>query len=385
MTLRDDLDLIEVESDDFNPFEKHYLMDNPFPGYGETRLDVCFNQKNLKQKFVSVLRNFPQGSKRLLITGKNGAGKTNILRYFELLTDEARRERRIKNLHPVYVQDPGDSFFSLHEQIINKLEASLLGDLFAKLKLEQSPLSFHQQTDELMRVVKAVVDPGAVPYGPQEERKIDAFIRWLRGEKLPPSYKKLLTIDGLPPADITSTSLAIRYLDGLLELLNKHDLCDGIVLLFDEFEEIFEDLPRSRQSRYAQDLRHLFDTLIEPVFFVIATTPNPEDLRQYPAIERRLGEPMALEPIDTIELAIDFVLAYLTSERDNYEMTMKERGAQLTEDRPVYLEPLTEEKVKEVYLNLKEKADTFEFDVLPGFFLPQIREEIRLIVESRSS
>ena len=384
MTLRDDLDLIEAESVDFNPYEDHHLMENPFPGYGETKLDVCFDQNDLKQKFASVLSNFPSGTKRLLITGKNGAGKTNILQYFELLTDEARKERRIKNLYPVFVQDPGESFFAFYEQIISKIEASLLGDLFAALKLDQDRTNSLPPTSELMRVIKTITTPAALPFGPQEERQMDAFIRWLKGEKLPVPYKKLLALDGLPPADITSTSLAIRYLNGLLGLLEEHGLCDGLVLLFDEFEEIFEDLPRSRQSRYAQDLRHLFDTLKEFVFFVVATTPNPEDLRQYPAIERRLGEPVTLEPIDTLELAINYVLAYLNSERDKYEAAQKERGAQNKQNRPLHLEPLTEEKVKEVYLKLKEEADTFEFDVLPGFFLPRIRDKTREIVEGNS-
>ena len=86
-----------------------------------------------------------------------------------------------------------------------------------------------------------------------------------------------------------------------------------------EFEEIFEGLPRSRQSRYAQDLRHLFDTLTESVFFVVATVPNPKDLAQYPAIERRLGEGLAIQAIDSPELAINYVSDYLNNGRDKFK------------------------------------------------------------------
>jgi hypothetical protein len=127
---------------------------------------------------------------------------------------------------------------------------------------------------------------------------------------------------GTPP-DINSASLAIRFLDGLLQVLRKIGLCDGIVLLFDEFEEIFEGLTRTRHSRYAQDLRHLFDTLQELIFFVIATVPEPKDLAQYPAIIRRLGEPLRLKPIDSEELAIAYVQDYLRAGREQYFKSRK--------------------------------------------------------------
>jgi hypothetical protein len=174
----------------------------------------------------------------------------------------------------------------------------------------------------------------------------------------------------------------MRFLYGLLVVLKKLNLCDGIILLFDEFEEIFEVLIRSQQSRYAQDLRHLFDMLKESVFFVIATTPEPKDLAQYPAIERRLGEPVELEPIDSPQLAIDYVSAYLNSGRNKYETYLKENEKASEHIRPKTLEPLTREIVEEEYLSLKEEVEAAELAVLPGFFLPRIRERMRQIVES---
>ena len=386
MTLANDLSLFEVEPQELNPYEKHFLLENPFPGHGEPRFDVCTDQDDLKKRFIYGLKNFSADAKRLRINGESGAGKTNILRYFEKLTDEARRNKLIKSLHPIYISAPGESYYDIHGQIIDKLSELFLGDLFEILKSDPKRIDTLSKeissASELLAVIKVLVIPNLFTvYG---ERHKDSLIRWLKGQKLSVSDKKLLTDRDRERqlSDITSASLAMRFLNGLLALLKELGLCDGIVLLFDEFEEIFEGLPRARQSRYAQDLRHLFDTLTESVFFVIATVPEPKDLGQYPAIERRLGEVMAIRAIDSPKLAINYVSDYLDNGRDKYETHLKEHGNQLDLSRPDELIPLTEEAVKEEYSSLKKEVEEAELDVLPGYFLPRMRERIKQIVES---
>ena len=385
MTLKKDLSLFEVDPEELNPYERHFLLENPFPGHGETGFDVCTDQDDIKKKFVSPLRNFSLDAKRLRIDGKNGAGKTNILQYFERLTDEARRSGLIKNLYPIYVYAPGEGYFDIHGQIVDKLAGFFLNDLVRTLKSDSDQINMLssqvKSASELLTVIKAIIKPTLVMFSLQEERQKDAFIRWLKGQKLSVADKKLLTHEGTSPADITSSSLAMRFLDGLLVVLKELGLCDGIVLLFDEFEEIFEGLTRSRQSRYAQDLRHLFDTLKESVFFVIATVPEPKDLGQYPAIERRLGNPVELQSIDNLELAIEYVLDYLDSGRDKYERHPRDHKKQFKLKRPQHLEPLTQEIVEKEYHSLKEEVEEAELDVLPGYFLPRMRERIKQIVE----
>ena len=338
MTFKKDLSLFGVKPAELNPYEKHFLLENPFPKYGETSFDVCTDQDAVKRAFVYLLRNFSSEAKRLRINGKNGAGKTNILRYFEQLTDEARRSKFIKNLYPIYVDAPGESYCGLHEQIVDKLAESFLGDLLNTLQSDPNQIdalsSKVKPAGELLRVIKAITQPTQSAFLRQAERQEDALIRWMKGQKLSASDKKLLAYEGTPPAEITNSSLAIRFLNGLLTVLKELNLCDGIVLLFDEFEEIFEGLTRARQSRYAQDLRHLFDMLKESVLFVIATVPEPKDLAQYPAIERRLGNTVELQPIDSLELAIAYVSDYLNSGRDRYETYLKTDEKQGERERP---------------------------------------------------
>ena len=389
MTLKEDVSsLFEVDFEEPNPYEEYFLLENPFPGYGETVFDVCTNQETIKKDFRDILKSFSLEAKRLRINGENGAGKTNILRYFEQLTNEAKRRKRIKNFYPIYVYAPGESYFDIHGQIIDKLAESFLGDLLNTLQSNPNQintlLSKVKPASELLTVIRTITHPSPMPLFPEEERQKDTFIRWLKGQKLSAVDRKLLAHDGISPTDITSSSLAMRFLYGLLVVLKELDLCDGLVLLFDEFEEIFEGLTRSRQSRYAQDLRHFFDALKESVFFVIATVPEPRDLAQYPAIERRLGKTVELQPIDSLESAKEYVLDYLNSGRDKYEANSEMPEEQLEEERPQELEPLTLEIVKEEYLSLKEEVEEAELDVLPGYFLPKMRERIKQIVESSS-
>lgn len=382
MALEKDLSLFEARSEELNPYEEVFLLENPFPERGEPKSDVCTDQDAIKKKFVYTLQNFSSTSKRLRINGRTGAGKTNILQYFERLTNEARRSKLIKNLHPIYVSAPGESYFNVHGQIVDKLTGSFLTDLVSKLQVNKNLISELLQTvktaSEFLKVIKAIAQPTQTSLAGWEERQKDAFVRWLKGQKLTAADKKLLTDDGVSPVDITNSSLAMRFLYGFLEILKELNMCNGIVLLFDEFEEIFEKLTRSHQARYAQDLRHLFDILNESVFFVIATTPEPGDLEQYPAIDRRLGEPVELQPIDSLELATGYVTDYLNSGRDKFEADKKRPES----NRPSGLEPLTREIVEEEYLSLKQQVEATGENVLPGYFLPKIRERMRQIVEN---
>jgi hypothetical protein len=356
-------------------------LENPFPGHGETQSDVCTDQQAIKQEFVSILHHFGPQAKRLCINGESGAGKTNILRYFERLTEEALRNRLIRNIYPVYVFAPGESYFDIHEQIVDKLSALFLGALFTALRsnpqLIDTLSTQIKSATELLATAKAVIRQGNIRFAPYEERQKDAFIRWLKGRKLSAGDKRLLE-DVTPPSDISSTSLAIRFLDGFLQVLREMKLCDGIVLLFDEFEEIFEGLTRSRQSRYAQELRHLFDTLQESVLFIVATIPEPKDLAQYPAIERRLGNTLGLQPIDNVNLAITYVEEYLNDGREKFFSTQNRQPKPESLDD---LKPLTREIIAEEYGSLKTEAKQAGLDVLPGYFLPRIRERMKNMVE----
>ena len=384
MTLHKDLAKLKTEREKINPYEEHYLLKNPFPRKGEPAFIVCTDQEEIKEEFISILGNFSPEAKRLRINGTNGAGKTNILNYFELLTNEARERGHIEDIYPIYVRDPGESYFEIHRQIVEQLSALFLETLLETIQSDPSHLAPLQPVSELSMGIQALLPAGAITFLPQQQRKNVIFVRWLQGGKLTVADKKELTFNGWSPSDITSTSLAIRFLNDFLFMLREFDLCNGIVLLFDEFEVIFQILPRARQSRYAQDLRHLLDTLTESVLFVIATVPDPKDLSQYPAIERRLEDPFGLKPISNLQLANEFVLEYLNRGRDEYEDALKELNAEPQRPRPSSLEPLEQKDVEEEFSSMRDAIGDADLDVLPGYFLPRIRKRTEQKVEGRS-
>jgi hypothetical protein len=379
VSLENDLRSLEEAVGRPNPYEQYHLVDNPFPDHGEERSDVCTDQQGIKREFLTILQQFSPGAKRLRINGGTGAGKTNILRYFESLTREARARGLIDNIYPVYVYAPGNDYFAIHKQIVDRITRFFMDDLVSAV--QQTPDILDALEDEaalptdLARALRAVAAQRAIPFGSVENPRVDIFIRWIEGSRISRDDKSLFR--GLSTVD--STSLAIRLLDGLFNVLDHLGLCNGIVLLFDEFEEIFETLTRTRHSQYARGLRHLLDTLQEFVFFVIATTPNPKDLGQYPAVERRLGEPLRLQPIDSGDLAVAYVLDYMEAGRKRY---FQERGIEPESDNLDPLHPLTRERVVQEYRQLDEEAAQAGLEVLPGYFLPRMHQRMKDIVEN---
>ena len=63
MTLNKDVSsLFDVKRE--NPYTKHFLIANPFPGYGEIASEVCIDQGTLKVEFASILLDFSTKAKR---------------------------------------------------------------------------------------------------------------------------------------------------------------------------------------------------------------------------------------------------------------------------------------------------------------------------------
>ena len=111
------------------------------------------------------------------------------------------------------------------------------------------------------------------------------------------------------------------------------------------------------------------------------------------------GEPKSMRPSSTSDVYSsvgttsksfvrnsEYVSDYLSGGRDKYGRYIRESERE-SEDkheqrRPQKLEPLTEELVQKKYSSLKEEVEEAGLDILPGYFLPIMREQIKQIVES---
>ena len=193
----------------------------------------------------------------------------------------------------------------------------------------------------------------------------------LQGVKLTVSEKKQL---GNVSVEVgKSATVAIKFLADLVKIFLHVRLFRGIIIFFDEFEEVLSGLSTTSQAQYAQDLRNLFDSHSKGIVFVVATAPISEQLQKIsPALQRRLGEGAPITSIPNEDAALEYAQAYIQLGRDIFKEKMK-REISLPKDLPnvdLLYYPLTATKVKEVYNGLKNKHG--HENVLPGSLLPEL-------------
>ena len=162
-------------------WHKHCLLRNPFPGSREIIPDVCVSQKEVKDGFRQRLvacYNDKRGDS-LHIVGDTGAGKTNILRYYETLINRLRVAGLTPGLFPIYVSHPGDTFLEVHNQMVSVIAQWFFIDLFEKVKAHPKGLRTAAQefliTPSLVTAIEHVV--GSHPLFNFDFPKLEIFQR----------------------------------------------------------------------------------------------------------------------------------------------------------------------------------------------------------------
>ena len=374
-----------------NPYEEFFLLSNPFPILGQF-YGICVDQESVKGEFTRVLRDFYRDSQSRIMTmlGSTGAGKTNLLRFLEQTLKSWREpgseKKAVTDLFTVFVEQPQGSYLEIHRQIISQLGALFFTEFFLAVRrrdinLSELPAELPGTNPELIRALVHIAQRNSGQLSLQDAPGQNSIIRepqsyrilgeWLQGVKLIAAEKRQL---GNVSAEVNkSSTVAIKFLSDLIKIFLQAGLFKGIVILIDEFEEVFSGLPATSQAQYAQDLRNLFDSHPEGVVFVVATTPIAERLQQIsPALQRRLGAGVQIEPISDEDTALKYAQAYIQWGRDRFKEKI-ERDVRLPEDCPDVDEPyypLTEAKVKEVYNGLKDRYS--DENVIPGDLLPEL-------------
>ena len=374
-----------------NPYEKFFLLSNPFPNVRQF-YGICVDQESVKAEFTRILREFYVDSQSQIMTilGTTGAGKTNLLRFLEQTLRNWREsgpeQKAIIDLFTVFVTQPQGSYLEIHRQIISQFGATFITEFFSavrqrKIDLSKLPAELSGINPELIQALVHVAqrDFGRLSFQeasgqtsflhePQSYRILD---NWLQGIRLTAAEKKQL---GNVSAEVgKSSTVAIKFLSDLVRIFLHVKLFKGVIIFIDEFEEVFSGLSSTSQAQYAQDLRNLFDSHPEGIVFVVATAPIAERLQQIsPALQRRLGRGVQIAPISDEVIALEYARAYIQWGRNTFEEKMK-RDVSLPKDclevdQPYY--PLTEAKVKKVYNGLKERSGAE--NVIPGSLLPEL-------------
>lgn len=363
-----------------NPYEELFLLSNPFPGEGQFVPGICVDQDNVKEEFRRKLREFRLNDRsvRMTVVGRTGAGKTTLLRFFE----ERLSDWRNIKFFTIFVQMSKSGYLDVHPQIVSQLGALFYIKFFDAVRQKQIdltslPADLSGISPELIHVLKRIVSYQSTQLsifeaenGPASLRNLDD---WLQGRKLSAADKKLL---GNVTVEIgKSSTVAIKFLTDLVRIFRHAKLFSGLVIFLDEFEQIVSDVSGADRTRYAQDIRNLFDSLSEGVVFIIATAPVADSLeRVSPALNRRLGSGVSIEPINSEGLALTYAEAYIQLGRDEFLRRKNSSVGSIkfprtTPDEDYSFYPLSRSTVLEVYNNLRERQGS---DVVPGDFLPAL-------------
>lgn len=374
-----------------NPHEKYFLLSNPFPVPGQF-YGTCVDQEAVEGEFTRVLRNFYQDSQLQIMTmlGSTGAGKTNLLRYLEQKLRSWREpdseKKAITDLFTIFIEQPQGSYLDVHRQIIGQFSTMFFTEFFSivqhdKIDLSKLSVDLPGTNPELIHAIVHIAQVNSRQLLLEDHRGQTLFLsepqpyrileKWLQGVKLTTNEKKLL---GNVSTEVgKSATVAIKFLSDLVKIFLHVRLFKGIIIFFDEFEELVSGRSSISQAQYSQDLRNLFDSHPKGVVFVVATAPISEKLQKIsPALDRRLGPGIEINPISDETTALKYAKAYIKRGRDRYtsepdrEIVFPKDC--LAEDQPYY--PLTNTMIKKVYNTLKE--DWNYSPILPGDLLPKL-------------
>ena len=373
-----------------NLFEDFFLLSNPFP-MGEF-YDFCVDQEPVKEEFTRILRTFYNDSQLQIMTilGSTGAGKTTLLKFLEQTLKKWREpnpaRKAITDLYTVLITQPRGSYIEIHYEIISQLSTMFFADFFSKVRQGEIDLSKLRNelpgtNPELIKTLAYIaqlnIQRSIFDYHKEqttfmpEPQSYRILEKWLQGVKLTAAEKKQL---GDVSTDVSkSATVAIKFLSDLIKIFLHVKFFKGLIIFFDEFEELVSGRSSVAQAQYAQDLRNLFDSHPEGVVFVVATAPISEKLQKIsPALQRRLGSGVEITPISDEAAALQYAKEFIQWGREKF-VSETEKNIIFpddcqTEDKPYY--PLTNVKIREVYNKLKENS--FISPVLPGDLLPKL-------------
>lgn len=373
-----------------SPYEDFFLLSNPFP-LGEF-YDFCVNQELVKEEFRRILRTFYIDSQLQIMTilGSTGAGKTTLLKFLEQTLKKWREpnseKKVILDLFTVFIERPLGSYLEVHRQIISQFDAMFFTEFFSMVQQRKINLSeLHTKlpgiNPELIQTLAYIAHGGHQQLHLQYDSDQNFFslapqtyrilANWLQGVKLTADEKKQL---GNVSTEVgKSATVAIKFLSDLVKIFLHVGLFKGVIVFFDEFEELVSGRSAISQAQYAQDLRNLFDSHPKGVVFIVATAPITESLQRIsPALQRRLGAGVQIASISCEDAALEYAQAYIRWGRQKFQEE-KDCEIRLPEDcpdvdGPYY--PLTQIKVKKLYNRLK---DTYGSEnVIPGSLLPEL-------------
>ncbi|MDP8239455.1 MAG: hypothetical protein P9X24_10230 [Candidatus Hatepunaea meridiana] len=334
-------------------FKAFGFIANPFPPAGQP-----FGHPHLEDEadekiatFISSFE-FNNTSHALLIEGRQGVGKTNLLNYYESeLKDLYLEDEGFYIIR--YLPDPEPSFDKIIRFIFNALGKNHI----SKLGQELATKNDQELEGMIARVrsydVKNVLINLRKSFQDDENNSyiIDDTLEWLVGLRLLNRHRYSLGVQ-FRLDTVESKTQALR---DIVECSVELGILKGIFLLLDELEKQDSSLSHISVLRYLSAIRAIIDALPNNFFLMAALTVEAK--RRYfgmlPAFAGRMQNSVVLKPLQDDSEAMDIYSFYLFVARKKAKKEMRNSVGALyqTEFLPVI-------EIKDIFdLLLKESSD----------------------------
>jgi hypothetical protein len=298
----------QEQNDHEDPFYVRFgFKRNPFPAARTIIEDVLYNQKEARDRFVSLVRHVladePQ-RRAIGVQGSTGGGKTHFLRHCQFLMREFRKTSDRPFVVVEILAGSSSASHLVREVLREADEATKLAgeyDLLTAIvrSCENAAELDRLKQGELKNVLQLLFRASRGGFVPPDrdgrmtfEPLRDLSKKWLAGAALSNTEKRHLGVF----SRLASAAMMTRNMTELLAFARAKKLVFGVMLCLDEVETLFSgSYGTSKIQGYLQDIRYLFDEAMRgsegySLLMLSASTPQgAANLRNYNYPFQRLG------------------------------------------------------------------------------------------------
>ncbi len=350
-------------------YRKYGLIDNPFPSAGQPsgRLRL---EDSADDAMESRFRQFEEGghaSQVMTIEGTQGAGKTNLLNYYE---EQFRDYYRDKEAYYIIRYYPDPSFDSVLRKVLQYFDYGHFENVGRTLAQSSDTVRSAAKERAGQHDVRIVLNSLERAGGSGEQLTECARLAadWFLGLRVRKRHREVLGVS----FRLDTVEARTQALRDVIHVSQQLRLLDGIFLLLDELEKQDYSLSKTPVLRFLFSIRALIDALPQRLFLMLAMTPQARRryLAMLPALEGRLQDTIALAPIRDAAEANRLFEFYVAKGREAARASQRVRGEQGTAGL------FGADKLNDLFRGLRERSAEHGIKgVAPRDYLHRLHEE----------
>ena len=370
MSLRERMAGHESDARQRRTYRQYGVLDNPFPSAGHTTRHPR-QEDAVDEALLDLFARFEEGarlSQVVTIVGPPGAGKANLLDYYE---GQFRDYYRGRDACYVIRRHPAPSFDSLLRTILQRFGPRHLENIGRTLAQGSDTARTAAKERARSHDVRMVLDR-LERAGGSDGRLADCArlaFEWFLGFPVSKRHRAVLGV-GFRLDTVESRMQALRDLIYVSERLR---LLEGIVLLIDELEKHDYSVSKTLALRFLLFIRALIDGLPERLFLMLAMTSQARTryLAMLPALASRLQDTIVLTPLRNEAEANRLFEFYVANARDAAGSSRRVGG-----EKQGSAELFGTEELTDMFRGLRERSERRGSDgVTPRDYLHHLHEE----------